>query len=62
MDTYKGMPFCQVILVDSSSNRALTIGFLGFSYEGIEKYMSDNYVECDKPYARQWTEMKYLTT
>lgn len=39
---------------------ALEIGFFGYTYDDVEKYMTKNFVECDKEYAKRWTQMKYV--
>ena len=60
MDKYKGMPYCQVLLMNDDRSLSLTIGFLGFSYDAIEEYMTKNFVENKMPYVKKWTQMKYL--
>lgn len=60
MDKYKGMPYCQVLLMNDDRSLNLTIGFLGFSYDTIEEYMTKNFVENKMPYVKKWTQMKYL--
>ena len=60
MDTYKGLPYCQVLLMNEDRSLSLTIGFLGYTYDGIEDYMNKNFVECKQLYAGRWTQMKYL--
>ena len=49
----------EVILV-SDSGLALNIGFFGYSYDDVEKYLNKNFVECEKPYAQRWSQMKYV--
>jgi len=60
MDKYKGMPYCQVLLMNDDRSLNLTIGFLGFSYDAIEEYMTKKFVENEMPYVKKWTQMKYL--
>lgn len=60
MDKYKGMPYCQVLLMNDDHSLNLTIGFLGFSYDAIEEYMTKEFVENEMPYVKKWTQMKYL--
>ena len=60
MNTYKGIPFCEVLLMNDSRSLGLTIGFLGFTYDAIEKYMTEKFIDSKKSYASKWTQMKYL--
>ena len=60
MDTYKGVPYSQVMLMNDDRSLVLVIGFLGFTYEAIEEYMTKKFVECKMPYAGKYTQMKYL--
>ena len=61
MDTYKGMPYCGVMLLNDDRTLGLSIGFLGFSYEAVEEYMTKKFIECKMPYVKKWTQMKYTT-
>ena len=60
MDTYKGVPYSQVMLMNDDRSLVLVIGFLGFTYEAIEEYMTKKFVENEMPYVKKWTQMKYL--
>ena len=40
----------------------LNIGFLGYTYDDVEKYMNKHFVECRKQYAQRWTQMKYISS
>lgn len=62
MDTYKGVPYSQVMLMNDDRSLVLVIGFLGFTYEAIEEYMTKKFVECKMPYAGKYTQMKYLNS
>lgn len=62
METYKGIPYCQVVLLNDDKSLCLNIGFLGYTYDDVEKYMNDHFVEeGGKEYAQRWTQMKYIT-
>ena len=61
METYKGVPYCQVALLNDDKSLCLNIGFLGYTYDDVEKYLNSHFVECGKGYAQRWTQMKYIT-
>lgn len=61
METYKGVPYCQVLLMNDDRSLCFNIGFIGYTYDDVEKYMTKHFVECDKAYAQRWTQMKYVT-
>ena len=61
METYKGVPYCQVLLMNENRSLCLNIGFIGYTYDDVEKYMNTHFVECGKDYAQKWTQMKYVT-
>ena len=61
METYKGVPYCQVLLLNDDGSLYLNIGFIGYTYDDVEKYMNSHFVECDKQYAQKWTQMKYVS-
>lgn len=50
----------KVLLMTEDRSLALEIGFFGYTYDDVEKYMTKNFVECDKEYAKRWTQMKYV--
>ena len=39
METYKGVPYCQVVLLNDDKSLCLNIGFLGYTYDDVEKYL-----------------------
>ena len=62
VETYKGVPYCQVLLMNDDRSLQLNIGFLGYTYDDVEKYMNKHFVESGKLYAQSWTQMKYVTS
>ena len=47
--------------MNENRSLCLNIGFIGYTYDAVEEYMTKNFVECDKQYAQKWTQMKYVT-
>ena len=54
------MPYCEVLLMNDDRSLCLTIGFFGYGYSAIEKYMTEKFIECGKEYSKKWTQMKYV--
>ena len=54
------MPYCEVLLLNDDRSLSLTIGFFGYTYSTIEKYMTEKFIECGKEYSKKWTQMKYV--
>ena len=49
-----------VVLTNDDKSLTLEIGFYGYNYEMIEKYLKEKFIECEKPYTFKWTGMKYF--
>ena len=49
-----------VMLMNEDRTLSLTIEFWGYAQEDAEKYLVDTFIECDKPYAEKWTQLKWL--
>lgn len=60
LETNKNDKFIKVLLMSEDRQLALEIGFFGYTYDDIEKYMTKKFVECNKEYAKKWTQMKYI--
>ena len=48
------------ILMTEDKSMSLTIEFWGYTLEDAEAYITKAFIECDKPYAEKWTQMKWL--
>ena len=49
-----------VILMNDDKSLSLTISFFGFKQNAIEKYLNEHFVECKKPYAQKYVQMKWM--
>ena len=56
----KKMQYCEVLLMNDDETLCLTIGFFGYSYDEIEKYITEKFIECEKEYPKKWSKMKYV--
>ena len=56
----KKMQYCEVLLMNDDGTLSLTIGFFGYSYDEIEKYITEKFIECEKEYPKKWSNMKYV--
>ncbi len=54
------IPYCEVLLMNDDLSLSLVIGFFGYTYSTIEKYMTEKFVECGKEYPKKWSKMKYV--
>lgn len=50
----------KVLLMNEDRTLTVEIGFFGYTYDDVEKYMTENFIECKKEYAKRWTQMKYI--
>lgn len=51
-----------VLLANDDKSLSLEIGFFGYSYDDVEKYMTKTFIETDKAFAKKYTQMKYVGT
>lgn len=49
-----------VMLMNEDKSLSLEIGFFGYSYDDVEKYMTKTFIESDKAFAKKYTQMKYV--
>ena len=49
-----------VLLMNEDKSLSLEIGFFGYSYDDVEKYMTKTFIESDKAFAKKYTQMKYV--
>ena len=54
------MPYCEVLLTNDNKSLSLTVSFFGYTYDAIEKYMTEKFIECEREYSKKWTQMKYV--
>lgn len=54
------LKFIQVLLMSEDRGIAFTIGFLGFGYDYVEKYLAKNIIESGRPWTKKYTQMKYV--
>ena len=52
----------RVLLANDDKSLSLEIGFFGYSYDDVEKYMTKTFIESDKAFAKKYTQMKYVGT
>lgn len=52
--------YIKVVLMNEDRSLSVEIGFFGYTYDGIEQYMTEKFIECNKEYAKRWTQMKYM--
>ena len=50
----------RVLLMNDDKSLSLEIGFFGYSYDDVEKYMTKTFIESDKAFAKKYTQMKYV--
>lgn len=51
--------YINVMLMTEDKQLTLNIGFFGYTYEDIEKYMTSTFIENQEFFAQRWTQMKY---
>jgi len=49
-----------VMLMNDDKSLSLTINFFGYTQNAIEKYLNEHFVECNKPYAQKYTQLKWM--
>ena len=50
----------QVLLMSENKDLQLTIGFLGFSQDAVEDYLTKKIIESDKEWTKKYSKMKYI--
>ena len=59
-EAQKADAFVQVLLLNDDRSLQLVIGFLGWSQDSIEEYLTKNIIESKKEWPKKYTQMKYI--
>ena len=49
-----------IVLMNDDKSLSLNINFFGYTQDAIEKYINKNFIECKKPYAEKYTQLKWM--
>lgn len=59
-ERWKDSKLVQVLLMNDDKSLQLVIGFLGFSQEAVEDYLTKKIIECKQEWPKKYTQMKYI--
>jgi len=59
-EAQKADALVQVLLFNDDRSLQLVIGFLGWSQDHIEEYLTKNIIESKNAWPKKYTQMKYI--